>query len=118
MNFIQSAVSFLDGISNRLYKGESVAQVNAKIILEIERLSNLKLNIWYAKNGFLIRENDLIKPDKDDVAVYLKEDADNCIVELKEKGAICGDGMCPYVPCKNFPNCVHWGNNKIKEEKE
>jgi len=22
-------------------------------------------------------------------------------------GAICGDGMCPYIPCRNFPNCNH-----------
>lgn len=27
----------------------------------------------------------------------------------KEKtGAICGDGMCPYVPCKDFPDCEHY----------
>lgn len=23
------------------------------------------------------------------------------------KTAICGDGMCPYVPCKKYPNCNH-----------
>ena len=22
--------------------------------------------------------------------------------------AICGDGMCPYIPCKNCPNCKHF----------
>lgn len=22
-------------------------------------------------------------------------------------GAICGDGMCPYVLCKDFPKCEH-----------
>lgn len=27
--------------------------------------------------------------------------------ELKRTGAICGDGMCPYVPCKDYPNCKH-----------
>ncbi len=27
--------------------------------------------------------------------------------QQKEKGAICGDGMCPYVPCKDFPKCKH-----------
>ena len=21
--------------------------------------------------------------------------------------AICGDGMCPYVPCKDYPDCKH-----------
>lgn len=21
--------------------------------------------------------------------------------------AICGDGMCPYVPCKDCPDCEH-----------
>jgi len=21
--------------------------------------------------------------------------------------AICGDGMCPYVPCKDYPYCEH-----------
>jgi hypothetical protein len=26
---------------------------------------------------------------------------------MAEEGAICGDGMCPYVPCKDFPNCNH-----------
>ncbi len=25
----------------------------------------------------------------------------------KESGAIWGDGMCPYVPCKDYPNCKH-----------
>lgn len=20
---------------------------------------------------------------------------------------ICGDGMCPYVPCKDYPKCKH-----------
>ena len=25
----------------------------------------------------------------------------------KETGAICGDGMCPYIPCKDYPNCKH-----------
>ena len=25
----------------------------------------------------------------------------------KYSGAICGDGMCPYIPCKNYPNCEH-----------
>lgn len=25
----------------------------------------------------------------------------------RQTGAICGDGMCPYVPCKNYPNCEH-----------
>lgn len=23
------------------------------------------------------------------------------------KGAICGDGMCPYVPCMDYPKCKH-----------
>lgn len=22
-------------------------------------------------------------------------------------GYICLDGMCPYVPCLKFPNCIH-----------
>lgn len=22
-------------------------------------------------------------------------------------GAICGDGMCPYLPCSKHPNCKH-----------
>ena len=26
----------------------------------------------------------------------------------KQTGAICGDGMCPYVPCLKFPECNHW----------
>jgi hypothetical protein len=26
---------------------------------------------------------------------------------MRETGAICGDGMCPYIPCRNFPNCNH-----------
>lgn len=21
--------------------------------------------------------------------------------------AICSDGMCPYIPCKEFPKCKH-----------
>ena len=20
---------------------------------------------------------------------------------------VCGDGLCPFVPCKDCPNCVH-----------
>lgn len=30
-------------------------------------------------------------------------------IEDKEKrtGAICGDGMCPYVPCPRYPDCEH-----------
>ena len=35
----------------------------------------------------------------------------------KETGAICGDGMCPYIPCKDFPNCNHL-EEQIKFEKE
>lgn len=31
----------------------------------------------------------------------------------KTKDVICGDGMCPYIPCKDYPNCKH-----IKEIKE
>lgn len=27
--------------------------------------------------------------------------------ESKYSGAICGDGMCPYVPCKDYPDCIH-----------
>lgn len=22
-------------------------------------------------------------------------------------GAICGNGMCPYIPCVEFPKCQH-----------
>lgn len=29
--------------------------------------------------------------------------------------AICGDGMCPYVPCKDFPKCSH--ERKMKKYK-
>ena len=28
--------------------------------------------------------------------------------ELKAKDVICGDRMCPYIPCNSFPNCNHW----------
>jgi hypothetical protein len=31
-----------------------------------------------------------------------------------ETGAVCGNGMCPYVPCVNFPKC---GHGKPKGEK-
>lgn len=32
--------------------------------------------------------------------------------------AICGDGMCPYVPCKDCPNCVHVEDlKKLENEK-
>ena len=27
--------------------------------------------------------------------------------EKKYAGAICGDGMCPYNPCKDYPKCIH-----------
>ena len=27
--------------------------------------------------------------------------------EGKFAGAICGDGMCPYVPCVRYPFCGH-----------
>lgn len=23
------------------------------------------------------------------------------------KDVICGGGLCPYVPCKKYPNCKH-----------
>jgi len=32
------------------------------------------------------------------------------MIKKKKKvfvGAICGDGMCPYVPCVNYPDCKH-----------
>ena len=29
--------------------------------------------------------------------------------------AICGNGMCPYIPCKDAPNCEHV--KKMFEEK-
>jgi len=29
---------------------------------------------------------------------------------------ICGDGMCPFVPCSKFPNCVHV-HREIKQQK-
>jgi len=25
----------------------------------------------------------------------------------KYAGSICGDGMCPWLPCKDSPNCNH-----------
>jgi len=28
-------------------------------------------------------------------------------VKKEQNGAICGDGMCPYVPCKDYPKCRH-----------
>jgi hypothetical protein len=28
-------------------------------------------------------------------------------VRVESSGAICGDGMCPYVPCSKFPKCTH-----------
>lgn len=34
--------------------------------------------------------------------------------ETKEIGFICGDGMCPYVPCDKYPKCDHI--KKILEE--
>jgi hypothetical protein len=37
-------------------------------------------------------------------------------------GCICGDGMCPYVPCSKYPKCNHeeklfesWKKDKEKE---
>ena len=39
-----------------------------------------------------------------------REDVD----EPEQTGAICGDGMCPYVPCKDYPKCIHI--KKILEE--
>lgn len=30
-----------------------------------------------------------------------------CRYKEKAVGAICGDGMCPYVPCINYPKCNH-----------
>jgi len=48
------------------------------------------------------------------------------IQEKTNSGAICGDGMCPYVPCKNFPKCGHlekqltfeWEQEVISARKE
>lgn len=30
--------------------------------------------------------------------------------------AICGDEMCPYVPCSEFPDCRHMGVEKPKKK--
>lgn len=27
--------------------------------------------------------------------------------EEMNNNAICGDGMCPYIPCKDCPDCNH-----------
>ena len=53
-------------------------------------------------------------------------DALDKIQEKTNSGAICGDGMCPYVPCKNFPKCGHlekqltfeWEQEVISARKE
>ena len=41
--------------------------------------------------------------------------------ESYTKDAICGDGMCPYIPCKDYPKCNHiekiLKENKMNEEK-
>ena len=29
------------------------------------------------------------------------------VVLMVDAGAICGDGMCPYIPCVNYPKCKH-----------
>ena len=26
---------------------------------------------------------------------------------METKDSICGNGMCPYVACKDYPNCKH-----------
>ena len=33
---------------------------------------------------------------------------------------ICGNGLCPYVPCKDFPKCNHVKEalKELKKEKE
>jgi len=33
-------------------------------------------------------------------------------------GAICGDGMCPYIPCKDCPVCVHFKNWEKENKKD
>lgn len=37
--------------------------------------------------------------------------------EQKGMGAICGGGMCPYVPCVDYPHCEHI-QKVMEEEKE
>lgn len=44
----------------------------------------MTLQVYFAKL-FLMKENDQIKPKPSDIAVYLKEDVDKYIAELKEK---------------------------------
>lgn len=34
---------------------------------------------------------------------------------MKLGSAICGDGLCPYVPCKDYPNCEHLKEAKKNE---
>lgn len=34
------------------------------------------------------------------------------------KDAICGQGMCPYVPCNKFPKCIHVNCSGIVLDKE
>ena len=71
------------------------------------------------------------KPQSQDVLKRMEENPMNDLDLMNEeelailkpqsqKGAICGDGMCPYVPCKDFPKCKHTHSqeeeNKIFEE--
>jgi len=36
----------------------------------------------------------------------------------KESTAICGNGMCPYVPCEKYPYCEHIEQIWIDTEKK
>ena len=36
--------------------------------------------------------------------------------KVKYGGAICGYGMCPYIPCNDFHNCNH-AEEHLKYEK-
>lgn len=38
---------------------------------------------------------------------YEQEEELNAMEEMKGVDVICKDGMCPYIPCKECPDCIH-----------
>jgi hypothetical protein len=33
-------------------------------------------------------------------------------------GAICGNGMCPWIPCEDYPDCEHMKAFHVEMEKQ
>lgn len=90
----------------RFEKGEQKCGIckTEENIIQFERYIKRK-GLPITEIAFLCRicaeKNNLIK---NSLEIIPKEDVPKYIAE---QGAICNKGMCPYVPCRDYPMCEH-----------